>query len=461
MSAAAFVTLQSGLGDGHCIDNHVAELTNEHGFLICPVAMVRNTDVVPTLEEGMEFFHALFEAVVIAFDGHILVHDVTEFMVHLMCIFRAVHVTNLVEFFYALFAGCFEFFLRERITQFAAAGKTQCFRAGDGAGVSGRQQGVCTQTVCTMILIVAFAGSHKARDVRVMFTVYPDAAHGVMDGREDFHRHFTRILTYEVIVHFEDAAQFAFEVISRNMGQVEVYAVRVGHAEAHVHNNLVDCAGCNVTRYEVAVCRIHIFEEVPAFFFARLGVLAIYPDTAAFTTAGFGHQAVLIGTRNSRRMNLQEFGVTDFCALLVNSGYGRTIADGGSRAAAIYLTGAAGSKDYHISGESHDFVGVHVLRNDTTANAVFILDDFDEFPEFIFLDAALNFPAANLLVESIEELLTRGGAGKYGTLVLLAAEVTEVKHTFRRTRERHAHAVKHLDQLRSCFNHALNSQLVS
>ena len=159
-------------------------------------------------------------------------------------------------------------------------------------------------------------------------------------------------------------------------------------------------------------------------------------------------------------MNLQEFGVADFCALLVNSGYGRTIADGGSRAAAIYLTGAAGSKDYHISGESHDFVGVHVLRNDTTANAVLILDDFDEFPEFIFLDAALNFPAANLLVESIEELLARGGAGKYGTLVLLAAEVTEVKHTFRRTRKRHTHAVKHLDQFRSCFNHALNSQLV-
>ena len=160
-------------------------------------------------------------------------------------------------------------------------------------------------------------------------------------------------------------------------------------------------------------------------------------------------------------MNLQEFGVADFCALLVNSGYSGTIADGGSRAAAIYLARATSSKDYDISGECLNFVGVHVLRNDTAANTVFILDDLDEFPEFIFLYAALNFPTANLLVESVEELLARCGTGKYRTFVLLTTEVAEVKHTFRRTREGHAHAVEHMHELRSCFNHAFNSQLVS
>ena len=312
-----------------------------------------------------------------------------------------------------------------------------------------------------MVLVVAFAGGHEALDVGVMFSVYPDTTHGVMDGREDFHRHLTRILTYEIIVHFEDTAELAFQVISRNMGQIQIYTVRVGHAKAHVYNYLIDSTGGNVTRYEVAVCRIHIFEEVPAFFFARLGVLAIYPNTAAFTTAGFGHQTVLIGTRDSRRMNLQEFGVADFCALLVNSGYSGTIADSGRRAAAIYLARAASSQNYYVSRESHDFVGVHVLGNDTTANAVFVLDDFDEFPELIFLNAAFNFPTANLLVESVEELLARRGTGKYGTFVLLATEVTEVKHAFRRTGERHAHAVKHVHEFRSCLNHAFNSQLVS
>ena len=85
-----------------------------------------------------------------------------------------------------------------------------------------------------------------------------------MDRREDLHRDLARILAHEVAVHLEDAAELALEVISRDVREVEVDAVRVVHTEAHVDDDLVDGTRCNVTRYEVAVCGVHILEEVPS-----------------------------------------------------------------------------------------------------------------------------------------------------------------------------------------------------
>ena len=51
MSTAALVTLQSGLRDGHRIDDHVAQLADEHRFLVYRSAVIRkHWDVVPALE---------------------------------------------------------------------------------------------------------------------------------------------------------------------------------------------------------------------------------------------------------------------------------------------------------------------------------------------------------------------------------------------------------------------------
>ena len=294
-----------------------------------------------------------------------------------------------------------------------------------------------------------------------MLAIDPDAAHRVVDRREDLHRDLARILTHEVAVHLEDAAELALEVVSRDVREVEVDAVRVVHAEAHVDDDLVDGARCDVTRNEVAVCRVHILEEVPALFLARLRVLAVNPDAAAFTAASLGHQAVLIGTRDGRRMDLEEFRIAKLSALLVDSRDSRAVADRRSRAAAVNLARAARCEDDDIRRERDNLVGVHVLCDDTAADTLFVLDDLDEFPELILLDAALYFPTANLLIESVEELLARRGAGEDRALVLLAAEVAEVEDTFSRARERHTHAVEHLDELRSSFDHALDSELVS
>ena len=285
--------------------------------------------------------------------------------------------------------------------------------------------------------------------------VDPDAAHRIVDGREDLHRHLARIFSDEVHVDFEDTAELALQVVRIDMREVEVDAVLAVDAQTHVHADLEDSARGDVTRHEVAVCRIHVLKEVPGL------AVAIDPDASAFTAARLAHQTVLVGTRNRRRMNLDELGVADVCALLIDSGNSRAVADRRSRAATEHLAGAARREDNDVGGERLDLHRVHVLRDDAAADAVLVLDDADEFPELILLDAALDFPTANLLVERIEELLTRRRAGETGALVLLTAEVAKVEVAFRRAREGNAHAVEHLDELRRRLDHALDRDLVS
>ena len=159
-------------------------------------------------------------------------------------------------------------------------------------------------------------------------------------------------------------------------------------------------------------------------------------------------------------MNLNKLRVCNLRTLLVNCRNCRTVTDCGSGATAEYLARTTSCQNNYISWECLNFHGIHALSNDTTADTILVLNNLDEFPELILVYAALNFPTANLLVESVEELLTSSGTSKASTLIFLTTEVTEVKNTFRGTGERYTHAVEHLYELWSSLNHALYSQLV-
>ena len=54
--------------------------------------------------------------------------------------------------------------------------------------------------------------------------VDPQAAHRVMDGREDLHRHVARIDALELLVDLENAAELVIERRARNVRQVEIDA---------------------------------------------------------------------------------------------------------------------------------------------------------------------------------------------------------------------------------------------
>jgi hypothetical protein len=68
--------------------------------------------------------------------------------------------------------------------------------------------------------------------------------------------------------------------------------------------------------------------------------------------------------------------------------------------------------------------------------------------------------AAHLLVEGVEELLARGGAGEGGAVEQRAAEAAEVEQALGRAVEGHAHAVEHEDDAGRGLGHALHGRLV-
>ena len=86
---------------------------------------------------------------------------------------------------------------------------------------------------------------------------------------------------------------------------------------------------------------------------------------------------------------------------------------------------------------------------DATADAACIQNGAQELPVFVLGDSAFRFVAANLLVQGIEQLLARGGAGESGAMVERAAEAAKIEQPLRRAVESYAHPVQQVDDARA------------
>ena len=71
-----------------------------------------------------------------------------------------------------------------------------------------------------------------------------------------------------------------------------------------------------------------------------------------------------------------------------------------------------------------------------------------------------TLPAADLLVERVEQLLAGRGAGEGGALEERAAEAALIAKAFRRAIERHAQAIHQVDDLRPPLGHFLDRRLM-
>ncbi len=79
----------------------------------------------------------------------------------------------------------------------------------------------------------------------------------------------------------------------------------------------------------------------------------------------------------------------------------------------------------------------------------------------VLLHFAFGLVAAHLLVQRIQQLLPGGRPGKSGAVVQSSAETAEVKQSFGRAIEGHAHAVKQIDDPRRCLAHVLDRRLIA
>ena len=255
-----------------------------------------------------------------------------------------------------------------------------------------------------MVGEVGFTENEAARNRGHQIVVHPEAAHGVVDGREDTHRDLVRVFVGNLFVHLEEVA-----VLGR---------LGVTHAETCVAD-LLGVTGCHVTRHEVTEARVLFFEVVVTVFFGdlvrRTGVarLARNPDTAVVTER-FAHQGELglqvAVARNASRVNLRVAGVSEQGAALVGTESSRHVRTLGVGRKVVDVTVTAGAEAHSVTHVAFEFASDEVTDDDTASLAV----DHDEVHHFA-AGEHLHLTGGNLahegLVGTEQELLTRLTAG--------------------------------------------------
>ena len=113
----------------------------------------------------------------------------------------------------------------------------------------------CAEAVCTVVGEVGLTENEATRNRGHQIVVNPEAAHGVVDGREDAHRDLVRVFVGDFLVHLEQVT-----ILGRNtcnahaldsVGEVEINGLLGGtHAETCVAD-LLGVTGSHVTRDEV------------------------------------------------------------------------------------------------------------------------------------------------------------------------------------------------------------------
>src|SRR5262249_26257119 len=83
-----------------------------------------------------------------------------------------------------------------------------------------------------------------------------------------------------------------------------------------------------------------------------------------------------------------------------------------------------------------------------------------KLPVLIFLDATFRLIAPDLLIESVEKLLSGRRAGECGAIVESAAEAAKIQQSLRGAIEGNSHAVEQIDDPGSSVTHGLDRRRV-
>src|SRR5713226_595109 len=317
-----------------------------------------------------------------------------------------------------------------------------------------------------MVLVFGLARSEDAGDIRGLFVIDPEAAHGVVHAGENLHGRVARIVADKLLVDFEDAFQLAVESFAVNMRQVEIDHRLAVDAEVVFVHHFENRARGHVARDEVAVFRIPLFEEIPTVTLRNgLGIALVAlsfrnPDPSTFAAGRFRHEAQLVFAGNRRRVNLNKLAVRVIAALLIERGLRRSGAHNRVGGLAEDGANAARRNDNGVGREGADFHAAQVHRTDAAADALSVEHGGEKFPVLVLLHLSFGFVAADLLVERVEKLLAGGSSGECRAIVERAAEAAEIEQTFGRAIKGNAHAVEQIDDSGRGVTHGLDRRLV-
>ena len=363
------------------------------------------------VEVGVEFFAEIFEQIECFFQSffgaahaHIVPKDVAQFFVD------RVHRALATDCHEALFFsdtsgfGFVEFLgvgFHVRHLDLVAEIVLDGVREHEVAISQTLHQCRSTEAVSAVVGEVAFADSEQALHAGLQFVVYPNTAHGVVDGGVNHHG--------VVVVHTVDGVcQFAGVHVGDFFIHIEEVAIALAHhvdaeavdgfreVEEHglsgvVHTKALIAAffsgtGSHVARHEVAESRIAAFEIVVAFFFrnvatllgAGLDSLRIvevfgHPD-ASVVAERFRHQrelGLLIAVaRDASGVNLHVGRICKVSTFAIASDSCRAVASHSVGRKEVGVAIAAGGNHHGMSGKAFKLTGYQVFGNDTASATV-------------------------------------------------------------------------------------------
>ena len=247
-----------------------------------------------------------------------------------------------------------------------------------------------------------------------------------MDAGEDLHGHQRGVFAGELAVDLDDAAELQLQVVSAEVGEVEVDHVSAPDAEALIDADVEDFSGGDVAGDDVAILGVFLFEEIESFVLgdiagiSAVGLGAGHPNSPPFAAGGLRHQPQLVRAGDRCGVDLDE--------LTVGIPRPRLIAPAGRGARAHHRVrtlaedhaAAAGRDDHRLRSEGANLHGADVLGDDPDAPApriVRLQHRPEELPVLVLVDLALRFGSANLLIQRVEQLLAGSRSGKMGALI--------------------------------------------
>src|SRR5260370_21803177 len=208
-----------------------------------------------------------------------------------------------------------------------------------------------------MVLVFALAGRKKTRNVGRLLEINPEAAHGVVHAGENLHWRLVGIIPVKLLINFQDNFEFAVERGAVNMRQVEIGGGLSVNSQSVLVNDFVNGARRYVAGNKVAVFRIPLFEEVPAFRFGnakRVTLVTLFlgdPDASAFAARRFRHEPEFIFAWDRSRVHLDKLAVGVIATLLIKRRLRRASADDGVGGFSKDGPNAAGRGDDGIRGK--------------------------------------------------------------------------------------------------------------
>ena len=264
-------------------------------------------------------------------------------------------------------------------------------------------EGAGSQAVGTLVGEVGFAGDEQARDVGHQVVIDPEAAHRVVHGRVDSHRHLVGILAGDPLIDLEEVAVLLPDRVDPlpldGVEQVEINAVSARPHAAALVADLLGGARGHVARHEVAEARVAALQEIIALVFRdvvgppRVALLLRDPD-AAVVAQRLRHQRqlrlVIAGYRNTCGVNLRETGVGEIRAAAMGAPDGGRIAGFRVGGEVKNVAVAAGREHHRVARVRADRAGPQVARHDAAGLAV----DHHKVEHLGVRDAWSRVPAA-------------------------------------------------------------------